>query len=215
MERTIRVTEEDGLSIADTVSIQIKHSLWMTWAGIAIDHEREAWRVRVEPGSSLQPGQRIDDELKSALQAITAAALAIDALYGAVKDLIAVPPVTRTAWECNRTSRHSRILETLKGGLDVGELGSIWAKELDWLFEVRGGAVHYQETFGDVVSHPIVGDAAPIYATYAPEEARRAVDLMLGVLGAAADKPRANQTDLGTWSATIGVFVEQLRDRRS
>ncbi len=99
-ERELRVSARTGRAVASggTVVAKAAKHLWATWARIAIDQARAARDARerglaAEPGSPAM-GVAFEEEFRAGLQAVTAAAFAIDAWYIAVKDLAPLPSAT-------------------------------------------------------------------------------------------------------------------------
>ena len=85
-------------------------------------------------------------ETFAALVAVSAAAHALDGLYGTVK------PLVRTNFA--DANRRGQILKTLELGFDVGWVAQThWASEFDWLYQIRDGAVHHAEAMRPMVTH--------------------------------------------------------------
>lgn len=197
-----------------SATAQLKHSLWVTWSELAIEHEATAWGARSRALSASGPADRSDpmeDEFKSSLQAVTTAALALDALYVPVKQLAPIAS-TNPAPVCprNRPARAGLIREALKRAFSVGTLNKRWVQEFKWLFALRDGAVHYRESAEDPAPHPRGMSVSKAYSTYRAEDAKRAVDLLMEVLHSAAEQPRPNLKDAVKWSADVKPSVRKL-----
>ncbi len=65
----------------------------------------------------------------------------------------------------------------------------VWTGELAWLFRVRHGAVHYRGVSEPAQAHPVGISVSVAQVTYSPENATRAVDLLLGILKRCRDRP--------------------------
>ncbi len=199
---------------------QLKHSLWVTWSELAIEHEAAAWRARSTAPSrtSLAPSSDpLDDEFRASLQAVTTAALALDALYAPVKQLAPFTNASR-APRCpgKRTARSALIREALKRAFRVGKLNKRWDQEFKWLFGLRDGAVHYRESAENPAPHPRGVMVSEAHSTYCAEAAKRAVDLLMEVLHLTAGQPKPDLREAVNWSAGIRAPVrklDELRDR--
>lgn len=132
----------------EDVSIQSRVALFLSWASVAIEHEHIAHQARA---GNLVTGMRTWDagaspeshnlrhEFDASLVTVTAAALAIDALYGSLWDM--VPPRDH-----KHASRQMRIFETLKAGFRLGKATNEWPPRLEWLFHLRNQGVHFRRS---------------------------------------------------------------------
>jgi hypothetical protein len=164
----------------------------MSWAEVAVRREAEAWDIRGRALKLQRPADLMGEEMLPSLEVVTAAALALDGFYGhVVVDCPGiVPEDLRLAWSRNRTARKRRILETLKLGFRLGKKGLQWEPGFDWLFGVRGDGVHHRPRYTEGAPHPLGGSAAIEFATYNPEAASRAVDLLFDVLRTCFSNPK-------------------------
>lgn len=226
-----RTLEDQGLAMSDGVALNVAGSvaptgelevttstgLWASWATIAVEHETEAERARKRLGRlhAAEEEHDANEELHAALIAINAAAFAIDGLYGSVKRHIAIPENLRATWMENELPRHGWIFETLKRGFILGAATNRWPRELKWLFDLRGGNVHFDEQFRSPARHPVLGNVTVERILYSPESARRAVDLMLDLLTVATTRPRPQASELADfaarWRPNIGAIERRRR----
>ena len=193
--------------------------LWLVWAEIAIDHERAARAAReqavaLRPQGSPEFSEALSRELRASMVAVSAAAHALDAFYGAVKRYVQLPATTVEAWERNRTARRSRILETLKLGFAVGRAAQRWHAEFRWLFGLRDGVVHAEERWQSLRPHPVGGKMTPEHVMYAHEASVRAVDLVLDVLDGSFTGPKPNDGQLSEYLAMRRDVPARVRQRR-
>jgi hypothetical protein len=197
-------------SIAPTGSttILVQSHLWVWWAEIAIEQERIAAEAREV---SLAQAVREDAfknaftrETRASMVAVAAASHSLDALFGVVVERIA-RPTTEKRW--------SLILETLKTGFDIrGRAGGgEWAREFEWLYDLRDAAVHARESLAPPVPHPTGTHAGPEHVRYALESATRSVSLLLSVLENCAANPRP---PLREWAANSLSTVKRLAEQR-
>lgn len=198
---------------------QLKHSLWATWSELAIEHEAAAWGARSRALSASGPADRsepMEDEFRASLQAVTTAAFALDALHVPVKAIAERAGAGQAGSGPGRGARREAILrEALKAVFLVGRLNNRWVREFKWLFNLRGGAVHYGESAEDPAPHPLGLSVSKAHSTYRAEAATRAVDLLMEVLHSAAEQPRPNLKDAVKWSADIKPSVRKLDGLRA
>lgn len=196
--------------------LSVTTSFLLHWSDIAIERAAAARRARSEEEASRASGRPSTDalqrELHASMVAIVAAALAIDALYGAVRDDAGVPAETRERWRANETARWKRILETLKHGFRVGPDAHGWSAELRWLFDLRDRAAHFEERVREPVERPLGGYPAVERVEYAVESADRAVDLLLSILSACALRPKPGTA---AWAGRMAATVHRIVGSRS
>lgn len=176
---------------------------WFYWLTIARRQAVEAERLASELGQPDRSGQ-----IMASLVAVTAAAHAIDSLYGAVSKLI---PRTRTT-----AARHRQILEALKLGFSLGRRQHEWAPELAWLFALRDKAVHHAEgaeaaPFEFDAAGAIVARSAESQA-YTPGNARRAADLALSIAVYCLQHPKANTREWAESRRGLCAALTALRE---
>lgn len=97
------------------VTLKIGTHLWMHWLQTGCVAKRAAVEARARCTELGTAGEGFSDaftaELQSSMVAISAAAFAIDALYGEIRMMIPVPESLRALWSANRTARDERIYE--------------------------------------------------------------------------------------------------------
>jgi hypothetical protein len=162
--------------------------LWLEWVAVAHEHAAEARKHAGPP----ELGSR---EFRGAMVAVTAAAFALDGLYGAVKPLLNPP--------ASSAPRQRQILEVLKLGFQLGSKAHEWLPEFDWLDDVRDPAVHHGEAPQAQVSHPEIDDLhiAVESRDFSAASAERAVALVLDVVRTCFASPKP----------PTGGWVEQRR----
>jgi hypothetical protein len=186
------------------------------WINIALDHEAIASSARLSAVEANAGGDRqgrieaLQEEMHAAMVTISAASHAIDALYGAVRELIDLPPGTITPG----TSRPGRILETLKGGCSLGKYAAKWGTDFGWLFRLRDAAVHHEAQGRPPVEHPAFPDALVVreLTEYTQEAATRAADLAVEV--AVIVHETARQPRLHLWADMRMHWAEAIAARR-
>lgn len=196
------------------VRILMRTHLWISWARIAIQHEtmaKEAWQELEQAAPENRDGYMLQREADAALVAICAAAFALEALTRELDDLVTLPPATLAAWQRNPPPADRHVLELVKLSVDPRGLVAMWTRELAWLFGVRGGAVHYEGINEPTQPHPVGMNVSAAQVTYSPENATRAVDLLLGILERCSDRPKPPVRE---WSSGTRHAVDELVGRR-
>jgi hypothetical protein len=161
--------------------IETLYDAYGVWLAIAEEHEPLAWRSRERIEESRRPGAEsasasaaLSDEFHASLQAVVAAAIAVEALdyseTGGEKGPVASPPEKPRNvgdWIAARLA-HAR-------GLTNEEHDPL-RDELSALFALRHDAVHPKpEKRSDIGPHPTGGDVPYELATFTAEAATKAV----------------------------------------
>ncbi len=194
--------------------IRLRSHLWMFWTRVALQHETMAKAARQELQQATpeaRSGVMLENEADAALVAITAAAFALEAITRELDELVAIPAATLQAWRQKPPSADKQVLEVLKLAVDPRGLVAAWTRELAWLFEVRGGAVHYRGVDEPPKAHPVGMSVAVAQVTYSSENATRAVDLLVGILETCRDKPKP---PVRAWSRDMRQIIDELTSRR-
>jgi hypothetical protein len=144
----------------DPIVVELALEMWPHWFEVALRHAkdaRESHRLLLEAHAAQAAGavQRLDDEMQSSMQCITAMAFAVDALYGSLVERVNVPAPTRAAWARNRTARRARVLEVIRTASKLRNDQVHGMKTvLISLFQFRDWAVHPPADFRQPVLHP-------------------------------------------------------------
>ncbi|MGH7103051.1 MAG: hypothetical protein ACREFJ_11710 [Acetobacteraceae bacterium] len=143
------------------LTIQVHYDLCPTWLELASRHlsdaeERKlartaAWNTDDQDAkaASLEAG------FESSMQAIMAAAIAIDSFYAALRDKTDIPPETIKAWRENKTARYKQIVEVLRRAFSIAPRNCInLRKNLTEIFKARDMAIHPSSAVAAPVLHP-------------------------------------------------------------
>jgi hypothetical protein len=145
-----RITEHDDGNVT-TTSPTISTTTHMApfWLKAAAKHARDAERLSHVTNRAFQEdlanakADALNSEMLAAMQAMTCAAIAIDALYAALLIIQPTPTGVQNAWRKNRTKRSRQIFETFRRLFNMGPKSQAELKLfLDQLTEARDTAVH-------------------------------------------------------------------------
>jgi hypothetical protein len=210
--RILRVdkTLSDSAMAGDDFQILISYALWDQWGEIAVEREGTARTARADLVAQHRRGQEpapaMLTELLASMVAISAAAHALDALYGQL-----VTPEIKAAGPGDDQRREAHIRECLKRRFDTGKRDREWVSRFKRLFDLRDAAVHAKVELLPAVPHPSgVSNAGQVNADYSAEEAVKAVDLMLDVLNTCVQNPKPSEAEGKKWAADHGPAVQTL-----
>jgi hypothetical protein len=203
---------------APGLSIEIAVHMWITWAELAIEHNRESLIARKSMMREYAKGGNyavaLGRETGEAVLAICSASFAMDALINVWARLVMEPAVV-AKWEspgAKGPKIASRALEVFKRLVKDAAVASDLAQRWEVVFAQRNDVVHFAEEPGSPVPHPAgIGNTAEVNTVYCQENAAVAVDLLIATLAAitSAAKPK-----LRKWVADFSPTLEQLLDKR-
>ena len=202
----------DGTASLEVEVLLYTHSYWLD---IALDHlERAATAetaLKAAWGGSDEElkGKFLESLFAASMQAIVAAAVALDAFYAAVKVHRPVAPDVVKAWAKNKTSRPTQIAEVLRSCFKLNAASfAEFKKILGQLFEWRDWTVHPPAHFRAPLLAPHLGVATEWrFAIYSAENARRAVGFAIRVLAQLLRKPRPGKDRLETFCSESQPLV--------
>jgi hypothetical protein len=146
----------------------------------------------------------LEQKFQASLVAVTASALALDALSGAAVSEQPRGPRSK------RPRRAGKIHEALKRAFDTGPVNEHWADEFRWLFALRAAGVHPEEKPQPSDRHPLGMNLSPEFVQYSVEPAERAVAFALSVLRRCVDFPRTGNQESAAWALRARSKVEEL-----
>lgn len=155
------------------------------------EQAEEIARALADGGKVKAKDQSDTPEITAAVVAITAAAFALDAMYGALRPIVNSPATEG----CKKPPRHAQVMELLKHGFKVsGRDQGHWPTEMEWLFRLRDLGVHHGEELRPLVEE-MRTDQVVVFApaeaeTFSAENARRAADFANEVIEHCMQHPK-------------------------
>lgn len=142
-----------------SVTVHVHFDVCPTWLEIAAGHAREAierkaarvaaWKATDEDAKATT----LEREFETSMQAVMAAAIAIDSFYANLRDVVGVSTEDMSRWRANNTARYKQISEVLRRAFTLSNRAAVdLRKAIREIFRFRDLAVHPS---GDV-SAPIL-----------------------------------------------------------
>jgi hypothetical protein len=108
---TLAVQDASQAQTAETLSMEMRTHLWISWARIALKHEATAHAVRQEIRQpDADQSRLLVDEADAGLVSICAAAFALEALSKELNELDLVSAATLAAWSNKGLADEKQIL---------------------------------------------------------------------------------------------------------
>jgi hypothetical protein len=162
------------------------------WAGTDEDHK----------------SRYLEREFEASMQAIMAAAIALDAFYSTIQTHVQLPPLLAQQWRNKRTARYSQITEVLRRGFHLKPKGTtILRQNLKEIYRFRDLAVHPSGKIQAPLLHPEIDVGVEWrFAHFRAQNAELIVNTATGMLWDLASNGRPTNNK-------IREYMEVLRQR--
>lgn len=150
----------DGKSAAN-LTFHVRYDVCPTWCELALKHlsdasSRRADRVAAWAGTNEDhKAKSLESEFEASMQAVMAAAIALDAFYSVIKTYVKLPPLLEDKWRSKRTARYLQITQVLLLGFRLKSKGiAILRQNLKEIYRFRDLAVHPSGKIQAPLLHP-------------------------------------------------------------
>ena len=149
---------------AGSLTLHVRFDVCPTWTELALRHLADAREKRLARHAAwagtneAEKAATLEREFEASMQAIMAAAIAVDAFYGVMKTHLALPPRLAEKWRMKRTSRHTQVTEVLRRAFLLKPKGVARLKgNLKEIYRLRDLAVHPSGKMDAPILHPEIG----------------------------------------------------------
>lgn len=143
------------------LTIHVHYDVCPTWLELASRHLSDAEErrsARIQAWNADDQDARtasLEAEFESSMQAIMAAAIAIDSFYASLRDKVEIPIETTRAWRENKTARYKQIAEVFRRAFSLPPRYSVnLRRNLKEIFKIRDMAIHPSGEVTAPVLHP-------------------------------------------------------------
>lgn len=149
------------------------------------------------------------------MQAIVAAAIALDALYAAVKERVEIPEDQTRAWRENGTARWKQMAEVFRRGFNPSQEGFQNLRDvLSEISKYRGWAVHPPATFREpILREEIERGVEWRFMAFRHYNARETVRITLSIISQLAQKGADGDDPMSEYSTYLESAVAPLVER--
>jgi hypothetical protein len=116
----LKIAIDSQGKMTGTLTPHVRFDVGPTWIQLALRHLGDAKAkqdLRVAAWSGVDENQKSDSleqEFEASMQAIMAAAIAVDSFYSSIRTQVDLPPSIADKWRVKRTARYSQVTEVLK-----------------------------------------------------------------------------------------------------
>jgi len=151
---------DDG-KVTGNLTLHVRFDVCTTWADLSLRHLRDAQAQRSarelawSGTDEQQKGATLEREFEASMQAIMAAAIALDAFYAVVQSHAALPSSLLRQWRTKRTPRYAQVTEVIRRGFGLKPKGTAALRQnVKEIYRFRDLAVHPRGKIEAPVLHP-------------------------------------------------------------
>lgn len=155
----IRIDSDDKSTA--NLKVYVRYDVCPTWCELALRHLVEARsrrddRIAAWTGAYDDHKARcLEREFEASMQAIMAAAIALDAFYSMIQTHVQLPPLLAQQWRNKRTARYSQITEVLRRGFHLKpNETAVLRRNLKEIYRLRDLAVPPSGKIQATLLHP-------------------------------------------------------------
>jgi hypothetical protein len=150
----------DGNATGNLV-LHVRFDVCPTWTELALAHLNDAKQARAArqiawTGTNEdEKASTLEREFETSMQAVMAAAIAIDAFYALIQAHVQLPPSLIAQWRTKRTSRYTQVTEVLRRAFHLKPKGTAALRQnLKEIYRLRDLAVHPSGKIEAPILHP-------------------------------------------------------------
>lgn len=151
----------EGGNVTGNLTLHVRFDVCPTWTELSLRHLQEAKAKRAEREAAWagtneeQKSFTLEREFEASMQAIMAAAIAIDAFYSLIQTHVVLPPSLVEQWRTKRTSRYKQVTEVLRLAFHLKPKGvAILRQNLKEINRMRDLAIHPSGKIEAPILHP-------------------------------------------------------------
>lgn len=209
-----------GEVTASPVQLETSIDVWSEWLQVAIDRAVAAAEIEDEAeeahvaGDDNTLGVLLRRVMREGMQAIAAAAFAIEGFQDGVHARMPVPDALLQTWRANRTAQHTRVAETLRRATKVtNKQSQTLATATASAFRFRRLAVHPSAQFASPALHPRFGRVMEHkFVVFRAENAAAAARLAVEVIAFCIGHPKRPSNDYREWLSAQQTTLDPIVD---
>jgi hypothetical protein len=218
---TIAVDEKGKVN--SSVTVHVHYDVCPTWLDLAARHltdARERQLLRVASWSSNDDkakGETLEKEFESSMQAMMAAAIAIDSFYAALRDKTNIPEETIKIWRAKSTARYKQATEIIRRAFSLSPRHCVGLRNcLKEIFKFRDLAVHPLGNIREPVLHPELGIGVEWrFAVFCAENAAAIVGAATNVIHELVTKGTPANADIQRYTEGLKGLLLPTKCERS
>lgn len=211
---------DDNGQFTSECTLHIGLNLCRHWLRIACNHlfeAEDAHQLLIKANADSENekiSECLEKEFEAGMQAVMAAAIAIDSYYAAVKEYYEISDDLTKLWRDNRTARHKQINEVFRRAFPILRKPNhnlhIALKEI---FRFRDLAVHPKSGVSDPLPYPELNLSVEWrYAAFRFENAKKAVLMTLQIVDLTTIEPYPENEKLKEYCIAVRDNFKEVID---
>jgi hypothetical protein len=200
----------------------VSYDVCPIWLEIAIEHLKAAneansemtktWADPATAGDA--KGETLERVFRYSMQAMTAAAVAIDGFYAAVQKKIKIDPALIDKWKANKTARYSQVAETIRIAYQLKPKGSkAFRDAIKEIYKFRDQAVHPSAAMEEAILHPDIDVGVERrFVVFRYDNALQIVRIAVMMIDELARNGNVKNNAIEKYSNSLGTATEILRN---
>jgi hypothetical protein len=146
---------------AGPIKVNVRYDVTPTWLVIAMAHRAAAGEARARREAAWTADDEdaksnaLEAEFQASMQAIVAAAVCWEALYGILVDHVELPAGLTQRWRTKRVSRHVQVTEVVRRAFKLKPNGvKTLRQNLKEVYHYRDLAIHPSGIVREAIHHP-------------------------------------------------------------
>ena len=203
---------------APPLTLHVHFDVCPSWCQLALVHASDARSRSVDRAAAWaatneeHKGTSLEREFEVSMQAVMAAAIAVDAFYAVVQTHVQLPPSLIERWRTKRTPRYSQVTEVLRRGFHLKPKGTAMLRQhLKELYRFRDLAVHPSGKIEAPLLHPELQVGVEWrFAYFRAANAESLVNVATGMLWDLANNGKATYEKIINYAGTVKLRLAEL-----
>jgi hypothetical protein len=208
---------EDG-RLKGNLVLHVRFDVCPTWVELALRHLDDAKAKRAARDiawlgtDEQEKAAALEREFESSMQAVMAAAIALDAFYSIMQTHVKLPPQLVTQWRTKRTPRYSQVAEILRRAFQLKPKGTaVLRQELKEIYRLRNLAVHPSGKIEAPILHPEIKVGVEWrFAYFCAHNAELIVNAATGILWELAHRGNARDSQIKDYMVALRQRLSEL-----
>lgn len=210
------ITANPDGTFGGSISIHLAYDVTPLWLEAALRHVHRAAAARDEI-AKVWPGvdedakhAALESQAEASMQAIVAAATAVDGFYAATKECVLIDKTLVAKWRRGRTPRYAQIAEVFKRAYAIKEPAKV-RQMLAELYRFRDWSVHPPASASPPVEYPGLNVKTDWrFLAFRHENAIGALRLAVSIISELATKPRQKWKPLKVYANGVSARVADV-----
>lgn len=200
------------------LTLHVRFDVCPTWTELALRHLNDA-KVRMKTREVAWAGTNenekaatLEREFEASMQAVMAAAIAIDSFYALIQTHVQLPPSLVTQWRTKRTARYTQVTEVLRRAFHLKPKGTAALRQnLKEIYRLRDLAVHPSGKIEAPILHPEINVGVEWrFAFFRAHNAELIVNAATWILWELAHQGQPKEIKIQEYLATLRPRLAEL-----